>query len=177
MTISLIGSRATGKTTVGQQLAARLGWAFVDLDRELQLRAGKSITEIFAESGEPNFRQLESQLLVEHLLQDQLVISTGGGVVLDEMNRMQLQQSGPVIWLRASVETIVERLRKDETTAASRPSLTGKDVDAEVAEILAAREPLYRETASLTVETDDRDVTGIVDEIISQLPDLGKGCW
>lgn len=172
MVISLIGYRGTGKTTVGAELAARLGWDFVDTDPEIERRAGKSIAALFAEEGEPYFRQLESQVLADQLARDQLVISAGGGAVLNAQNRAAIRQAGPVVWLQATVETISNRIGADPTTGSRRPALLGGDVLAEITAVLAQREPLYREIASVTVATDNRSVPEIVDQILEQIPVL-----
>lgn len=173
MVVTLIGYRGTGKTTVGGQLAARLNWDFVDTDREIERQAGKSIAAIFAEDGEPRFRDLERHELEHQFLQQQRVVSAGGGAILDGTTRQRMVLAGPVVWLQASVETIVERLRRDESTASSRPSLTGEDIYQEVATVLGEREFLYAEPATLIINTDHRDITSIVDEIVAQLPDRG----
>lgn len=177
MVISLIGYRATGKTTVGQQLAARLGWDFVDIDREIEQTAGKSIAAIFAEDGELRFRELEREELSRQLSRNSVVVSPGGGAILDEQSRERLRQAGPVIWLQAQVETIVRRLQQDATTTSSRPSLTGQGIVEEVASVLSQRSPLYTETASLMVDTEDRSITAIVDEIVSRVPAIGGQRW
>lgn len=176
MVITLVGYRATGKSTVGGRLAARLGWTFVDLDREIEREAGRTIAEMFAVDGEPFFRSVESRALQSQLTRDRLVLAPGGGAVLDAVNRERIRQAGPVVWLRAGVDTIAARLNRDATTATSRPSLTGRGVAAEVAEVLAVREPLYAETASIVVDTDNRPIEGLVDDIMAQLPSELKGC-
>ncbi|QDT34984.1 shikimate kinase [Thalassoglobus polymorphus] len=169
MVITLIGYRGTGKSSVGTQLAARMNYDLVDTDREIEKQAGKSIAEIFAEDGESRFRDLEREELLRQLALDKIVISAGGGAILDPISRQAMQGAGPVVWLQASVETIVERLRNDESTESSRPSLTGDDIFNEVATVLAQREADYAEPASIIINTDQRDFSSIVDEIISQL--------
>lgn len=169
MVITLIGYRGTGKSSVGEQLASRLNWGYVDTDREIEARSGKSIAKIFAEHGEPHFRDLESDELSRQLAKSELVISAGGGAILSDDSRQRMVQAGPVVWLQASVETIVDRLRSDESTESSRPSLTGDDIYAEVATMLAEREAKYAEPASLIINTDHRQIASIVDEIVAQL--------
>lgn len=171
MVITLIGYRGTGKSSVGEQLASRLSWEYVDTDREIERRSGKSIAEIFSESGEPYFRDLESDELQRQLEKSDLVISAGGGAILADDSRRRMVHAGPVIWLQASVETIVDRLRSDESTESSRPSLTGDDIYAEVATVLEEREAKYAEPASLIINTDHREIASIVDEIVAQLGD------
>lgn len=173
MVITLIGYRGTGKSTVGSQLASRLNWDFVDTDLEIERTAGKSIAEIFAEDGEPRFRDLERDELQRQLAGNHVVVSVGGGAILDDQSRQNMAAAGPVVWLQATVETIVERLQEDETTATSRPSLTGGGIFAEVSEVLLQREPLYAEAASLTISTNHRNIDSIVDEILTQIPETG----
>lgn len=169
MIITLIGYRGTGKSSVAPALAARLGWTAVDADRELERRAGQTIREIFARGGEPEFRRLERETLVDLLSRDQLVLAAGGGAILNPETRADFLRSGPVIWLQASVETIVDRLRNDGLTADQRPSLTGRSTVDEVADVLKTREPLYRETASIIIPTDRRSIADLVDDLWKQL--------
>src|SRR5262245_42715742 len=122
--IILIGSRCTGKTTVGRLLANRLGWTFADADELVEATAAKSIAEIFASEGEPSFRDRESAALAELCARPNCVIATGGGAPLREQNRQLLNSGGFVAWLTASPEAIWERLQTDPTTAARRPNLT-----------------------------------------------------
>ncbi len=177
MIITLIGYRGTGKSSVGAQLAARLNFDLVDTDREIEINAGKSIAEIFAEDGEPHFRDLEREELARQLALENIVISAGGGAILEPASRQAMKLAGPVVWLQASVETIVERLRSDESTATSRPSLTGEDIYNEVATVLAQREAYYAEPATLIINTDKRGITSIVDEIVSHLTEGESQSW
>lgn len=170
MLVTLIGYRGTGKSSVAPVLAARLGWPWVDADRELVTRAGRSIAEIFATAGEPEFRRLERETLVSLLARDKLVLAAGGGAILNPDTRRDVRAAGPVVWLRADVATLARRLGADDTTAGQRPSLTGGNAIDEIAGVLARREPLYRETATLNVSTVDRTITEIVEEILAKLP-------
>lgn len=178
MVISLIGYRGSGKSSVGAQLAARLNWNFVDADVELERRAGESIAQIFANRGEPYFRHLEASLLAELLTGDQLVLATGGGAILNPATRDALRLAGPVIWLQASAQLLCERILGDAQTADRRPPLSGEqDPRTEIELLLAQRTPLYTETASLIVQSEQRTVTAIVDEIVSQLPTAIDRAW
>ncbi len=170
MAITLVGFRGTGKSTVGPQLAARLGYRCLDADEQITLRTGKSIPEIFESEGEPAFRLHEAAVLAELLQQKQLVIAAGGGAVMDDITRMRMQESGPVVWLQATLDTILERIGEDLAQAATRPALTSLDPREEVKQLLIQRQPLYSEIASIAVATDRRSVASIVDEILSQLP-------
>lgn len=155
MILTLIGYRGTGKTTLAEPLAARLGWVPVDADVEIEGAAECSICEIFEEGGEEEFRRIEREVIVDLLKQDKLVIAAGGGAILNRDTRRDFVAAGPVVWLKASAETIDRRLHGDETTAGRRPNLTASGGLAEIEELLFVREPLYRETASLIVTTDE----------------------
>jgi shikimate kinase len=171
MVITLIGYRGTGKSTVARALGARLRWASFDADDQIEALAGRSIEQIFAEDGEVQFRRLERETMHRLLSEgDRLVIAAGGGAILDEQTRGEMQQAGPVVWLTASVETILARIGGDETTASRRPNLTAEGGRGEIEQLLAQREPLYRQTASLIVDTEQRTIEQIASEILAGLP-------
>lgn len=151
--IFLIGYRGSGKTTLGRRLAEVLEWSFVDADEELESRYGTTIRDIFAAEGEPGFRDKEEAVLAELGQREDCVIATGGGVVLRPINRERLR-SGFRVWVTAEAETIWRRVSADPTTASRRPNLTVGGLE-EIAQLLAEREPLYRQCADLTVPTDD----------------------
>lgn len=161
----LIGYRCSGKTTVGPLVAARLGWTFVDADVLQEARAGKSIARIFADEGEPAFRDLEAKHLADLSELPNHVISTGGGVILRPSNRELLQSRGFVAWLDAPAELIWERMQLDPTTSARRPNLTAAGGLQEVKELLAVREPLYRATAHASFPA-DRSPERLADAIV-----------
>lgn len=146
--ITLIGYRASGKTTVGRLLAARLAWPFVDSDHEIEQRLGGPISGFFQARGEAAFRDFESEVLAEILGRDgPLVLATGGGAVLREANRELLRRrGGQVVWLDVPPVEVQDRLRHHP---GGRPSLTGGDVAAEAARLMAEREPHYRAVATL----------------------------
>jgi shikimate kinase len=160
MVITLIGYRGTGKTTLAFPLAKRLGWSAIDADAELEHRAGRTIREIFDADGEPEFRRLERELLVELLGRDHLVIASGGGAIMNSETFADVKNAGPVVWLKASVETIERRILGDETTTERRPDLTTSGGRTEIENLLAIRNPVYDQCASITIETDDCDETG-----------------
>jgi shikimate kinase len=166
--IHLIGYRGTGKSAVARQLALRLGWDWVDADVELELRAGKSIAAIFADDGEPAFRDLESAMLAELVGRERSVLATGGGIVLRAENRELLRSGAIVVWLKADCETILRRLSDDWTTAARRPDLTTGGLD-EIREMLGRRTPLYQQCANREVDTEDKTVAEVAAEILRQL--------
>jgi len=173
MNLVLIGYRGTGKSTVARHLALALGWDWADADVEIELLAGKSIAAIFAEEGEPRFRELESIVIADLSRRDFLVLAAGGGAILRPENRAALRSSGRVVWLTARPETIMKRLAADPDTAGRRPNLTTSGGEAEIRALLASRAPLYAATADLTVETDSRSPSEIAQEILSRL-DVAK---
>ena len=164
MNIVLIGYRGTGKSAVGGLLAARLGMACIAMDTEIVRRAGISIPEIVENEGWPGFRDRESALARELGERDNLVIDTGGGVIERPENIAALGKNGCIIWLKASVATIVGRIEGDT----GRPALTeGKSFTDEVAEVLERRTPLYRAAAHGEIDTDDLTPEQIADRIIA----------
>ncbi|MFM8476735.1 MAG: shikimate kinase [Planctomycetaceae bacterium] len=169
MVISLIGYRASGKSSIAPRLAKKLGWEWQDCDRVIEQRAGCTIPEIFAAEGETGFRQRESTVLAELLQSPQLVLATGGGAILNPQNRQLLRDAGPVVWLYASPATLVSRLSRDRLSGSVRPSLTGRPIDEEVTEVLAIREPLYREAATLTVHSDGEPAEQVARRILRHL--------
>ena len=162
----LIGPRGSGKTTVAQLLARRLGWAAVDADEALEARQGRSVRAVFAAEGEAGFREHEAAVLAELCRLRRHVVATGGGVVLRPDNRELLRRSGWVVWLTADVDTLWGRTQADGGTAERRPALNvgGRD---EVVEVLRAREPHYRGCADLTVQTAGRAPEEVAEEILT----------
>ena len=145
----LIGPMGSGKTCIGKRLAERFGLRAVDADRELELRAGARIAQIFEHEGEAGFRVRESAVLAELLSGDGLLLSTGGGAVLAADNRRLLRERGFVVHLQVSVEQQLERLALDR----SRPLLARGDREQVLRELALARAPLYAETADLAFDT------------------------
>jgi len=170
LTLSLIGYRGTGKSTAGMRLARRLKWDWVDTDNEVERRAGRSIREIFAVDGEVEFRRIERAVITDLVQRDRLVLSTGGGAILNPDTRRDLRSSGPVVWLTASVQTIAGRILQDAATIARRPNLTAHGGIAEIREVLAIREPLYRECATIVVNTEGLKLADVVNMVLDQLP-------
>jgi shikimate kinase len=164
MNVVLVGYRGTGKSAVGQRLAAELGLQVVSLDAEIEKLAGCSIPEIVAARGWPGFRDLEEEVVRTFAARDGQVIDCGGGVIEREANFEVLRSAGPVIWLKASTETIVQRIAGDD----QRPSLTGtQSFTDEVSEVLQRRTPLYERISHHAVDTDDRTIDQVVAEVRS----------
>jgi shikimate kinase len=161
----LVGMMGAGKTTVGKRLARRLGWSFVDADRELESRLGVPVQTIFELEGEPGFRRREAALIDELTQRAQVVFATGGGAVLDAGNRTLLHERGRVVYLRASVGDLWHRLRRDTV----RPLLKTADPRARIEELVGQRDPLYREVAHLTIDTGRQPIEQVVDAILERL--------
>ena len=166
MNIVLIGYRGTGKTSVGQLLAERLGRPLISTDAEVIRRATLSIPEIVKQFGWDRFRDLESDACLELSGKDRLIIDTGGGVILRQRNVDALKAKGVLFWLTASVRTITERIGGDT----QRPSLTGtKSFTDEVEEVLREREPRYKAAADHVIQTDGRSLAQVADAILARV--------
>jgi shikimate kinase len=162
--IILIGFMGCGKSTIGRELKRLLRYQFIDMDAEIEAREQKSIATIFAEDGEPTFRQKETELLQEFLAKgvDHSVISTGGGAILSEENRNIIKSLGFVVWLKADAQTIYHRTKKNH----SRPILQTANPQQVIADLLELRTPLYLESAHLTIEVKGLNRTEIAGGII-----------
>jgi shikimate kinase len=169
MILTLIGYRATGKTTLARLLAERLGWDWIDADVEIECRAGKTIAQIFAEDGEPVFRDIEAQVIADLCRRDPMVLAAGGGAPLRAESRQAMRQAGTVVWLSARPETILARMSGDTTTTTRRPDLTDKGPLQEIIHLLEVRTPIYQESAHCTVDTEGKTPNELADEIIEQV--------
>jgi shikimate kinase len=162
----LVGYRGTGKSTLGRILARDLNRRFLDADLEIEARAGCSIARIFAEQGEPAFRDQEEQVLRELAAGNPgTILATGGGAVVREANRRNLVDHGYIVWLKAEPAELARRLEADQNAGSIRPALTAAGSIAEIAAVLAARTPLYAAVADLAIETGGRSP----DEIAAQI--------
>ena len=163
--IFLVGLMGAGKTTIGKSLANRLDKTFIDSDHEIQKRTGVAIPVIFDIEGEAGFRKRESEMLRELVKLDNIVLATGGGVVLDEANRELLKQCGIVVYLRAAVDDLWRRTRHDK----NRPLLQTPDPHAKLGELYTQRDPIYCETAHIIVETGKQSAHSLVQQIEQKL--------
>ena len=170
----LIGCRACGKTSVGKALARALARPFVDLDEVLVAKAGRSIAEIVNEQGWLEFRKREKALVQLYGRLSGQVLAPGGGVVLDPDNVEILRAHGLLIWLTADPAALGRRLRQDQGTREFRPSLTGADPVAEIEQVLAEREPLYRAAAHFVVDTTGLLVPQVVKRILREIEKIAN---
>ncbi len=163
--ILLIGFMGTGKSTVSSRLKEQLGMNEVDTDKLIEKQQGMHISDIFAEKGEEAFRNMETELLRQLKSERNLIISCGGGMALRDENAAIMKEAGVVVWLTAAPETILERVKHDD----SRPLLRGnKNVDF-IRNLLEQRNPKYTAAADVAVATDHRPVRDICEEIIRRV--------
>ena len=163
--VVLVGFMGTGKSAVGRLLSRRLKFSFVDLDERIAREAKRSIPEIFASEGEAGFRKWESEAVEWASGLKDHVIATGGGVMLDEANVTRLKKSGLLVCLSARPDIIVHRTLN---TLPSRPLLNGPDPRAKVEELLELRSPFYA-LADRTVDTSDRSIEQVVEQILKEI--------
>ena len=174
----LLGARGSGKTTVGRAVANHFGCEFIDVDDVIVARANKTIAQIFADDGEPAFRDLEAGV-IEDVLRwtDDRVISLGGGSVVRASSRESLSRSGAYrYYLRCDADVLDARIRADPRTAATRPALTKytAGVD-EIRHLLAAREPFYREVKTREIDVTHLSPTQVAKMIIAEVQsDTGR---
>ena len=174
--IALIGLRGCGKTTVGRELARLVEGECVDTDEVIVERAGRSIADIFATEGESGFRERESDVIRAVVRAPPVVISVGGGAVLDLWNVEALRGVATVVWLTAPAEVLWQRISQDTATGAFRPPLTDRRGVEEIRRLLGQRTSLYARAADLQIETVDREPREIAEEIVRRTqPPLRSG--
>jgi len=166
MNLFLIGYRGTGKTTVAEHLAQGLCCQWVDADVEIERLAGCSIAKIFARDGETTFRDLETQVVLDLTARNDTVVALGGGAVMREQNRQAIADQGTIIWLKATAETIHQRISADDTTAGRRPNLTTTGGLAEIERLLSERHCTYQACANMEIDTDNKTPRAISREIL-----------
>ncbi len=169
--IFLIGYRATGKSTVGRMLASRLGWRFVDLDLVVEEKEGMKIARIVELRGWEHFRRAEAAALEEMIHKsDKTVVACGGGAVLHEALWPRIMENNMVVWLKAGVNEVVQRLGSDPATKSQRPALTGHgELSKEVEGVMVERAPLYSRFSHCSVETALRSPMEVVQSIIEEI--------
>jgi shikimate kinase len=162
--IFLIGPMGSGKTAVGRQLARLLDRPFLDSDHEIELRTGADIPLIFEREGEPGFRHREREVIAELSARSGVVLATGGGAILDADSRRLLASRGWVVYLETSVAQQAERAGRTR----HRPLLAGRVPEERLAELMQAREPLYREIADMITSTDRRRVHTVAELVLQE---------
>ncbi|GMQ87576.1 MAG: shikimate kinase AroK [Gammaproteobacteria bacterium] len=164
----LVGPMGAGKSTIGRQLARSLGLEFVDSDREIEARTGVDIPLIFELEGEDGFRRREQEIIDTLTQKPGIVLATGGGAVLSRINRQHLASRGPVIYLRTSIEQQLKRTARDR----NRPLLQAENPGRILQELMKIRDPLYREIADWTIETDGCRVRDVVQKIVRHIEEM-----
>jgi shikimate kinase len=163
----LVGLPGAGKSTLGRQLARRFAKTFFDADTELERKLGVTIPTIFEIEGEASFRDREEAVLAELATHSNIVLATGGGVVIRPANRERLRANGTVIYLHALPETLRERTRRSR----HRPLLNAADPLIRLAELYAARDALYRDVATTVIESSRDEIARLSRELEAALPD------
>lgn len=163
--IILVGMMGAGKTTIGRALANSLGKKFVDSDHEIQDRTGVDIPVIFEIEGEAGFRRRESEVLIDLVKRDNIILATGGGAILSPENRQLLKGKGIVIYLRASVNDLYRRTRYDK----NRPLLQTRNLFIKLNELYIQRDALYRETAHIVIDSGKQSVSQLAQKLINKL--------
>lgn len=161
----LVGPMGAGKSAVGRQLARMLHLSFVDSDDEIEARTGVDIPFIFEKEGEAGFRKREAKAIDDLSAGEGIVLATGGGAVVDPQSRSNLGARGFVVYLYTTVEQQLSRTQKGR----ERPLLENGDRGRILEELMAIRDPMYREIADLIVETDGRKVKAVANEILEKL--------
>jgi shikimate kinase len=161
----LTGPMGAGKSTIGRQLSKQLRMAFHDSDHEIEHRTGVDIPLIFELEGEAGFRKREIVVIDDLTRLPDIILATGGGAILDPANRRHLRERGRVVYLHASINQQLKRTARDR----NRPLLQTGNPRARLEELMAVRDPLYREIADIIIDTDGMRVREVVREIIRQL--------
>jgi shikimate kinase len=169
--IILVGFMGAGKTAIGKRLALRLSLKFIDVDREIERIVKMPIPLIFKRHGLIRFRSEEELMIARICRSKNQVIATGGGAILKETNRQVLKEGGKVIWLKADPEQIVKRVGQGK----GRPLLKRGNIKEIVERLLTERQVLYQEIAHLSIDTDNKSIEQVVDELYRMLKDEYHG--
>ena len=165
MRIFIVGPMASGKSTIGKRLAQKLNLQFIDIDKEIESRAGTDIPWIFEVEGEKGFRKREEKVLEESIKESNIVISTGAGIVLSKRNRDLMTRSGKVIYLEASLKIQLKRTQNDK----SRPLLMDENKEEVLKKLKKEREPIYEEISNLKINQENKKLKQVVEEISNKL--------
>ena len=164
--IVLVGPMGSGKTTVGRRLSEKLGVNFYDADHEIIDKTGVSIDHIFDVEGEEGFRKRESDVLRELCIKDNIVLATGGGAVISKENRFEISKTGSIIYLLSTVDQILRRTAKSKTRPLLEKSSNKRKT---ITDIIEARDPLYREIATIIIDTNGKKLNEVIHEILKHL--------
>ncbi|MBY9018152.1 MAG: shikimate kinase [Candidatus Lokiarchaeota archaeon] len=167
--VALIGFMGTGKTTIGKLLVKKLGgeYQFIEMDQLIEQMAGKSIPEIFIQDGEVTFREIEIKVCQKVSTLEKVVISCGGGTVLNKKNVENLKKNCTIILLESTIETILNRILKDGIQ--ERPVIDKEDPIKEIKNLFYLRKPIYQSVADIIIDTENKDKVVVINEIIQKL--------
>ena len=167
MKVILLGYRASGKSTVGKLVSDQLQWPLWDIDRGIELKSGLSLTELYQQTGENGFRQIEAEVVAEMCANDQCVIAFGAGTIIQPHNERLARVASLMVYLKLSAEQLWQRIVADPKSAATRPNLSSGGIE-EVVEMLARRAPTYERCANMTLDgqlTPEKLVDKIVERV------------
>jgi shikimate kinase len=159
--IYLVGLMGSGKTTVGKLVSKKLHKSFIDSDEVIQEKAGVMVPLIFEYEGEEGFRKREAKALEELVAKKNIILATGGGIILEKNNQKLLVENGLVIYLKADYDLLASRLKNDRT----RPLLQGVDIKERLKNLLKVRDPIYKTIADYVIDTKNKRASDIVNEI------------
>ncbi len=166
--VILTGYRATGKTSIGKILADQLGFDFIDTDLAIEKGQGESIAELVGRGGWDLFRRHEEEMLLELARRKSIVIATGGGSVMHDNAWKKLRKNALCVWLTADVKTICRRLALDNCTDDQRPPLTGMGTIDEISMVLNERQPLYKKSSDITINTEGKSPEEVAEIIAAE---------
>jgi shikimate kinase len=169
MNIYLIGYRCSGKTKAAELIAGILNRQFIDTDLKVVEGEGMTISEIVDKKGWDFFREKESAVLKKVCNNDKQIVATGGGIVFNKENAINMKKNGTVVWLKATFATVKKRMLIDSKTKDFRPSLTSKELDEEIKETLLTRKPYYEKAMDISIDTDNLDIDGVCKTVITKL--------
>ena len=164
MKIILIGLMGAGKTTIGKELSNKLNLRFIDMDDEIEKQSKMSIVDIFEKYGENRFREIESKLLEKIALEDDIIISTGGGIIKVDDNRKLLKKQDNVVFLNGSIDTLVKNVSND---IYKRPLLKDStDLYIKIEELLKERYEKYKESTNIIIDINNKNINEVVSQIL-----------
>lgn len=164
MKIILIGLMGAGKTTIGKELSNKLNLRFIDMDDEIEKQSKMSIVDIFEKYGENRFREIESKLLEKIALEDDIIISTGGGIIKIDDNRKLLKKQDNVVFLNGSIDTLVKNVSND---IYKRPLLKDStDLYIKIEELLSERYEKYKESSNIIIDINNKNINEVVSQIL-----------
>lgn len=164
MKIILIGLMGAGKTTIGKELSNKLNLRFIDMDDEIEKQSKMSIVDIFEKYGENRFREIESKLLEKIALEDDIIISTGGGIIKVDDNRKLLKKQDNVVFLNGSIDTLVKNVSND---IYKRPLLKDStDLYIKIEELLSERYEKYKESSNIIIDINNKNINEVVSQIL-----------